>query len=80
MKDTPAWQIHLANMKKELTVQEDKWDHREEEMLEIERKRAEIKRLEDEAERERSLERKRKTTIVTQDELDRQQREEEEAA
>lgn len=65
-------------MKKELQVQEEKWEHREEERLEIEKKKAEIARLEEEAERERSIERRNKTVIVHQDEIDRQQKEAEE--
>ena len=54
MKETPAWQLHLARLKEELSVQEDRWDHREEEKDEIERKREEIKKLEEQYEREMS--------------------------
>ena len=67
MKETSSWQLHLERLKKELEVQEDKWDHREEEKAEIEKKRAEIRRLEEEAERERSLERRRKISIVREE-------------
>ena len=42
MREASSWQLHLERLKKELAVQEDKWDHREEEKAEIERKRAEI--------------------------------------
>ena len=50
MKELPSWQIHLKKLKAELEVQEDKWDHREEERLEIERKKEEIRKLEEEME------------------------------
>ena len=67
MRETPAWQIHLAKLKAELQVQEDRWEHREEEQAEIERKREEIRRLEEQYERERSQERKKKTTVIRED-------------
>ena len=67
MREKSSWQLHLERLKKELEVQEDKWDHREEEKAEIEKKRAEIKRLEEEAERERSRERRQKISIVREE-------------
>jgi hypothetical protein len=67
MKDTPAWQLHLARLKEELKQQENKWENREEEYKEIERRREEIRKLEEEADRERSLDRKRKTQIIRED-------------
>ena len=67
MREKSSWQLHLERLKKELEVQEDKWDHREEEKAEIEKKRAEIKRLEEEAERERSLERRKKISIIREE-------------
>ena len=67
MREKSSWQLHLERLKKELEVQEDKWDHREEEKAEIEKKRAEIQRLEEEAERERSLERRKKISIIREE-------------
>ena len=67
MRETPAWQIHLAKLKEELQVQEDRWEHRDEEQAEIERKREEIRRLEEQYERERSQERKKKTIVIRED-------------
>lgn len=46
MRGTPAWQLHLAKLKKELKLQEIKWDHRDEEAKELERLREEIKAME----------------------------------
>lgn len=69
MKDTPAWILHLRKLKEELAVQEDKWDHREEERASIERKREEIRMLEEEHEREQSLERRRKVQIIHEDQM-----------
>ena len=69
MKDTPAWILHLRKLKEELAVQEDKWDHREEERASIERKREEIRLLEEEHEREQSLERRRKVQIIHEDQM-----------
>lgn len=43
MKDTPAWQIHLAKLKEELSKQETRWEHKDEELAEIERQREEIR-------------------------------------
>ena len=67
MRERSSWQIHLERLKKELEVQENKWDHRDDERAEIERKRAEIRRLEEEAEREKSLERRQKISIVREE-------------
>lgn len=63
-------------MKDELAVQEDKWEHREEEKAEIERKREEIRILEEEYERERSLSRRRNMEIVHEDLMDQHPEEE----
>ncbi len=76
MKDTSAWQLHLKQLKDELAVQEDKWEHREEEKAEIERKREEIRLLEEEYERERSLSRRRNMEIVHEDQMDQHPEEE----
>ena len=48
-------------------MQEDKWDHREDERLEIEKKKEEIRLLEEKIERDRSLERRKRTVVVRQD-------------
>ena len=48
-------------------MQEDRWEHREEERAEMERKREEIRRLEEQHERERSHERRQKTTVIRED-------------
>ena len=67
MKESTAWQIHLAKLKEELTQQEGKWDNRDEEKAEIERKREEIRKLEEDADRDRSRERLQKTVVVRED-------------
>ena len=67
MKELPAWQLHLQKLKEELVVQEDKWDHREEERLEIERKKEEIRKLEEEMEKIKDQKRREKTEIVRED-------------
>ena len=69
MKDSSNWQKHLEMLKKELKVQEERWDHREEERIEIERRREEIRELEEAVERERSIERRRKLQIVHEDQM-----------
>ena len=67
MKESSSWQIHLAKLKEELGQQEGKWDNRDEEKAEIERKREEIRMLEEEYDRERSKERREKMVIVRED-------------
>ena len=67
MKESSSWQIHLAKLKEELGQQENKWDKRDEEKAEIERKREEIRLLEEEYDRERSKERREKMVIVRED-------------
>ena len=67
MREMTSWQKHLANLKLELTKQEDKWEHREEEKEEIEKKRAEIQQIEEQMERERSEERRLNIEIVRED-------------
>ena len=67
MKESSSWQIHLAKLKEELGQQEGKWDNRDEEKAEIEKKREEIRMLEEEYDRERSKERREKMVIVRED-------------
>lgn len=67
MKEMPAWQMHLNKLKEELVVQEDKWDHRDEERIELEKKRDEIIELEAEMERVRAQHRRDKIEIIHED-------------
>mmetsp|Transcript_26812 Transcript_26812/g.31516 ORF Transcript_26812/g.31516 Transcript_26812/m.31516 type:complete len:121 (-) Transcript_26812:576-938(-) len=70
MKELPSWQIHLNKLKQELGVQEDKWDHREEEQQEMERKREEIRKLEEEMERVKAENRRAKIEIIHEDQIE----------
>ena len=73
MKELPAWQVHLNKLKEELVVQEDKWEHREEEKLELEKKRAEVEALEAEIERAKAQHRRESIEIVHEDKLNEEE-------